>query len=832
MARENLTMNGRVSLSTFDYLNSFGLAAVSVNIGVRMDTGKKTSDFVTSWKQATLQTSKSYYNEGFNSVAVVTGDVSGVFVLDIDNNCDDKGNGLEGWDLMTFRNETVRTWKARTGSGGLHVYFKMPSAPIINLRNRTSLFYDDRVWGIDVRANGGIAFCPPSSYVGADRTLRSYEWVTSPSECDLADIPQWLVEILGTDDARKRGRSCLDRNIDSWDSDGESDSESTERLTIVEMGSILRRHPKYPDCSSEFRSKVKDNPNLYSFRVSSPRVCIYGHSHRGSNNFSILRCNRELFYICHGSECSKRKRKLLGVLSLEAWMERFSRCKLTYADSELLTILNDKHVVSSTFSSECNHRAMARMLSEVYKRCGRVVSCEDSFYVWQGDLWTKVSMLHMRGLCCENLDFIVRAYSRRLMLSEDDKKRAKKVEKMLDKIGNASFVDGTLKLLMPFVEQPDFCRSLNKDRDVLALKNGVLNVRTGKFHRHHPKYLCTFHADAEWRPTTSTVFRDFVHDIFNGDDDVIEYIQTMFGYAITGHTSEQMFVILHGFGSNGKSVLLNSLKGALGKYYGSMHRDVILEGPKASRGAADPNMAVLENTRLAVCEETGEKNRLDDTIVKNISGETEIVTRNLYETTKSFIPTFQPILATNHKPQINVADPALLRRLVLIPFTNTYVPGDRYNPALFPNHRLLDTSLNRRLASDEAKAEIVQWLAEGAQKWYYKRAETVETCGVEKPVLRSKPPALDSAMADYQNENDPVKQFVDENCEVGPRWFVKSSEMLYRYREVTQDDTMTAKGMAAALKRLGFDNNKNKPIYDADTKESVRGFRGLRMLPL
>ncbi len=108
-------------------------------------------------------------------VGIVTGPVSGVFVLDVD--------GREGEAELKRHGHPV-TPMVRTASGGLHLYFKHPAAEI-----RTGIRVAP---GLDVKASGGYVVAPPS--VGSNGN--PYEWIVSPEEADFADPPEWLTQLL------------------------------------------------------------------------------------------------------------------------------------------------------------------------------------------------------------------------------------------------------------------------------------------------------------------------------------------------------------------------------------------------------------------------------------------------------------------------------------------------------------------------------------------------------------------------------------------------------------------------------------------------------------
>jgi hypothetical protein len=114
---------------------------------------------------------------------------TGLVVIDVDIK-DGKRGDLTWHAWLTVHNSGIQieTWIARTGSGGLHYYFK---APVDRLPHNTQETID----GIDVRGVGGFIMAPPSPHYipGTD-----YEWMDgySPWETDIADAPDWLLDEL------------------------------------------------------------------------------------------------------------------------------------------------------------------------------------------------------------------------------------------------------------------------------------------------------------------------------------------------------------------------------------------------------------------------------------------------------------------------------------------------------------------------------------------------------------------------------------------------------------------------------------------------------------
>lgn len=113
------------------------------------------------------------------NIAVVTGEVSGLVVLDVDP----KHGGERALAALEARHGPLPTSvEAVTGGGGRHVYFAHPGREV---RNRTGL-----APGIDLRGDGGVIVVPPSLHPSG----RRYRWKRgrAPDDLPLAPLPVWL----------------------------------------------------------------------------------------------------------------------------------------------------------------------------------------------------------------------------------------------------------------------------------------------------------------------------------------------------------------------------------------------------------------------------------------------------------------------------------------------------------------------------------------------------------------------------------------------------------------------------------------------------------------
>ena len=114
------------------------------------------------------------------NVGVPTGGRSGLLVLDVDP----RGGGLESLASLEKDAPLPGTARARTGGGGIHVFFRYPAGQKVG--NSAGALGP----GLDVRGEGGYVVVPPS------RTQGPYEWIDRSPLAEAA----WLLEHLSEED--------------------------------------------------------------------------------------------------------------------------------------------------------------------------------------------------------------------------------------------------------------------------------------------------------------------------------------------------------------------------------------------------------------------------------------------------------------------------------------------------------------------------------------------------------------------------------------------------------------------------------------------------------
>jgi putative DNA primase/helicase len=122
----------------------------------------------------------------------------------------------------------------------------------------------------------------------------------------------------------------------------------------------------------------------------------------------------------------------------------------------------------------------------------------------------------------------------------------------------------SIKDLMPLVpgEREDF----DKHKYLFNVENGIVDLKTGRLQPHDRELGLTKITNVSFDENARCPeWLIFLEQIFQGDKELIEYMQRLIGYSLTGEITEQIMVFLIGGGSNGKSTFINTIKGPHGR---------------------------------------------------------------------------------------------------------------------------------------------------------------------------------------------------------------------------------------------------------------------------
>lgn len=354
---------------------------------------------------------------------------------------------------------------------------------------------------------------------------------------------------------------------------------------------------------------------------------------------------------------------------------------------------------------------------------------------------------------------------------------------------------------------------LNTDPNKLPCCNGIIDLETGSV--NNKKFLgIPFNYHGVNYPTSD--INNFMIDIFNNDTSLINYVQKVLGYGITGNNNEQIWIIFDGTGGNGKGLLLRMIQKLMDKYYITAPDQIFYKIKKNDNGPT-PYLTSLHNKRFVVKSEYDQDKILNEDVLKSITGQDSILSKNNYARNYlEFTPTVLPILSCNKKPKIKIHSDSDTRRIIVIPFTNTYAKiNDPRLPYDFKNinHRLHNNDIDKNLMSDNCIEQLLTWLVNGSIKWYKERLNDIPKCLID-------------ALKNYHDENDHLTTFINDRCDVSPEFSVNASDFKDAYNNEYKQNVVSQDDLKKMMKSRSRNFDYSSPYVNG---KRVRSYMGIKL---
>ena len=294
--------------------------------------------------------------------------------------------------------------------------------------------------------------------------------------------------------------------------------------------------------------------------------------------------------------------------------------------------------------------------------------------------------------------------------------------------------------------------ALDRHKLLLNTPSGIIDLISFKVLPNDPlKYFTKSTAASYTKGTECPLWLKFLDEIFAGDKEVIHYVHKAVGYSLSGLTDEQCAFFLYGSGRNGKSTFIDIIREIFGDYASNIQPETLMI--KNAGSSANSDIARLKGTRLVTSVEPNEGVRLNEGLLKQLTGDDVVTARKLYGDEFEFKPEFKLWMTTNHKPIIRGTDTGIWRRIHLIPFT-VQIPENK-----------VDRKLKEKLLGE--LDGIFLWCLEGL-KMYNSEGLT-------------KPSSVSQAVEQYKGEMDTVSKFLDECTVSDPFGCVKANELYSAY---------------------------------------------------
>jgi len=346
-----------------------------------------------------------------------------------------------------------------------------------------------------------------------------------------------------------------------------------------------------------------------------------------------------------------------------------------------------------------------------------------------------------------------------------------------------------------------FGESLYPGENLVAARNGIVDLDTGKLYPSSPRFFSMHAIEADYNPDAQCPeWFNFLETLWPDSIENINLLQQIFGYFLSTDMSQQKIFMLLGPKRSGKGTIGRILEVLLGRRsvarMGLSNFDDLFGMEKI----IDKSLAIISDARL----EGGERHAMLMERMLNISGEDSISIDQKYRQAWSGPLNVRFLLLTNEMPIVSDPSGAFASRFTILETIRSFYDHE-------------DRKLDIKLAAE--RSGIFTWAVHGWQD--------LQTHGsfIEPNDSRERREQMEMATG-------PVRFFVEEQCQLAPDYSVKVSDLYDRYRNWAKERGIYASGPIQFSNQLhsAFPNVKTSRTPHTsghDPDKRFRIFRGI-----
>ena len=710
---------------------------------------RENADADTRWWRLVGSSADTADWEPHANVGVLTGAASGVFVVDID-----PGNGGDvTWERLAeeHADEPIpSTLIVRTGSGGRHYYFRWPGHTVIN----------SKPWGkdsgIDIRGDGGQVAAPPS--VSAKGAYSFVEKIRDHAQVAVA--PGWILDRIKADFNQQLGRptgnpaAIPDRVITRY-----------VRTAIAGEAAVVRNAPE---------GDRNNTLNTSAFRLG--QLGAHGILTEDEARSALTEAARAVGLGHNETRATISSGWRKGLLAPRDLSDVGA---LQRAESAPPTLdefgLGDRLVI-------------------YFGDILRWVRDWGEWALYSDGVWRRCPEAEPQRLAQEVIRMLPdteASWFSEDEMAEDDKDSPR--ARWFAWYARQRAVSKVSAMVRIARDRPAIRTSADQfDAGAywLNCKNGIWDGEHGLFVAHDPDQMVTMQSPVAYDPAARCPGWLAFLERVQPDPEVRAYLQRAVGYSATADMGEQIIFLHHGDGANGKSVFHDVLYRILGDYAQSVPVETLTQTRIATGVPTD--IARMRGRRYLSASESKEGTKLDEQVIKQLTGGETIAARFMRADFFEFRPVGKIHLTSNHLQHVS-DDAATWRRIHLIAWDVVIPPAER------------EQNLADRLYREEA-AGILNWILEGIARW---RSERL-----------SPPEGIMRRTEQYRREEDRIERWLDESVEIIASPDAKPVVNCYlRFlfadfkewcSQTGQPTRMSDRALSAKLRKKGYQDGRDR----------------------
>jgi P4 family phage/plasmid primase-like protien len=632
-------------------------------------------------------------NKDYTMVMMKTGSESGKIIIDLDIVGGKTAEETFGIDLLVKLSEDCG-YVVKTGSGGFHYYFNIPEGKKWKRKMNVETFAGfDTKGQLDILADGGGVIMEGSHYTFQNIQYIYTQQIEGNTMDDIQEMPDWLVEAVDA----------------LYDTKSEPLVAPT---TQPEPEVHVAPEPVRNSIARSVSPSVRASMSEISLISNLVRTCLPPAFFVPYDNwFRFICCLKSInntdackeicvaacktskkFNNASAEEATRKKwdevvpdgRMTMG--TLRYWARQYNEKK--YADilkaSYELLLLGSVNDVAEVFAQDTAgsivYDASSKDKEPVYWR-----------YSEDQRLWTTISesslefyFVEAMPSVCERIrrDILDRARGNEVLVE-----KAKMVAKIYSAISSGMcgrYIRPLRTIMNPGLSSNNFSDrsfSLNDRPELLPLKNGVFNFKTGLLEPYDRSHFVSYKININYNPDadTSDIKKAFKM-WYKNDDDKIGFMKYWLGYCLTGYIDRHEFMVIYGeAGGNGKSLLFEEILGE--DIFGEYLCITLSEDALTKKGGHNDSLYDAKGKRLAVLSEAGKKganNGFNIEAIKKWSGGGKFSANAKFKNEIRFTPNAKIAMLTNKLPELPADCGGIARRYLCMEQNTPFLKPEEY----------------------------------------------------------------------------------------------------------------------------------------------------------
>jgi P4 family phage/plasmid primase-like protien len=385
----------------------------------------------------------------------------------------------------------------------------------------------------------------------------------------------------------------------------------------------------------------------------------------------------------------------LTARSIMFWAKNDSLEEYKKIRQETITHFIDETIKTST------EWDLANVLYQIYKDQFTCVSIKNNiWYEFDNQRWKEIDSGNtLRLLISKKMHdiYVKKTYEavgsmQRLDQTDPEyeisKKRANKLSELCVLLKKTNWKNNIMREARELFYDKDFINKLDNNPNLLCFSNFVIDFKNKLWRKGQPDDYISKCTNIDYIKDLSqndikikNEIEKFINEIFP-DTDLREYMWQHLASCLIGTNENQTFNIYTGSGCNGKSKLVELMSKGLGEYKATVPITLITQS-RNSIGSTSSEVVQLMGVRYAVMQEPSKGDKINEGIMKEITGGDPIQGRALFKEAVTFIPQFKLVVCTNTLFEIKSNDDGTWRRIRVAEFMSKFMQNP-YNDEKFP----------------------------------------------------------------------------------------------------------------------------------------------------